>query len=177
VPYLLLAPLPGDVTDSSSRDRGDATTPSTRLVLDASVVSRRRFLATTGLLGALAGCLGDDDIEEETYGTWFRGANNFEGTVDRTGTAEAVVTVGAGDGFSFDPAAVRVDVGTTVAWEWTGEGGQHNVVEEDGAFESELYLDPGRRFEHAFEEPGVFRYVCTPHQARGMVGAVHVVGE
>ncbi|AUX09581.1 halocyanin [Halalkaliarchaeum desulfuricum] len=122
-----------------------------------------------------AGCLGDDEIEGGTYGDWFRGANNFEGTVDRTGESEVVVEVGSGNGLSYDPAAVRISIGTTVVWDWTGIGGRHDVVELDGAFESELYLEEGRHFTHTFEEPGVYKYVCTPHRTSGMKGAVQVV--
>jgi len=138
--------------------------------------SRRSVLAGVAAI-ATAGCLGgsEEDIESDTYGDWFRGANNFEGTVDRTDRSEVTVAVGAGDGFAFDPAAVRVSTGTTVRWEWTGRGAQHNVVEEDGVFESELYFDEGETFSHTFDEPGVYRYVCTPHQTQGMLGAVEVV--
>jgi len=131
-----------------------------------------------GLVATIAGCLGggsDGEIESDTYGSWFRGANNFEGTVDRTGRDEVAVSVGSGSGFSFDPAALRVSTGTTVVWEWTSFGGGHNVVEENGVFESELYYDEGETFSHTFEEPGVYRYVCTPHQTQGMLGAVEVV--
>ncbi|MFW6321368.1 MAG: halocyanin domain-containing protein [Halohasta sp.] len=155
----------------------------------------RRRSVLTGLAGGLAtvtaGCLGgsdgngsdsdsddgngDDDIESDTYGDWFSNANNFEGTVDRTDQSEVTVEVGAGEGFAFDPAAVRVTVGTTVVWEWTGLGGEHNVAEEDGEFESDLYFDEGETFSHTFDDPGVYRYVCTPHQTQGMLGAVEVV--
>ncbi|WP_253736765.1 halocyanin domain-containing protein [Halohasta salina] len=138
--------------------------------------SRRSVLAGIAVV-ATAGCLGgsEADLESDTYGDWFRGANNFAGTVDRTDRSAVTVDVGAGDGFAFDPAAIRVSVGTTVRWEWTGRGGQHNVVEEDGVFESEYYFDEGETFSHTFGEPGVYRYVCTPHQTQGMLGAVEVV--
>jgi len=138
--------------------------------------SRRTVLA--GVAAVLtAGCLGgsEGDIESDTYGDWFRGANNFEGTIDRTDRSELTVVVGADSGLAFDPAAVRVSAGTTVVWEWTGRGGQHNVAEEDGVFESDLYFDEGETFSHTFDEPGVYRYVCTPHQTQGMLGAVEVV--
>ncbi|MFO7833032.1 MAG: halocyanin domain-containing protein [Halohasta sp.] len=139
-------------------------------------LSRRSVLAGLAAI-TTAGCLGgsEEDIESDTYGDWFSGANNFEGTVDRTDRSELTVDVGAGDGFAFDPAAVRVSVGTTIRWEWTGRGGQHNVVEADEVFESELYFDEGETFSYTFDEPGVYRYVCTPHQTQGMLGAVEVV--
>lgn len=148
--------------------------PATR---GSQTCTRRRMLAAfgAGTVVGFAGCLGGEDLEEETYDDWFRGANNFEGTVDRTGESEVLVEVGAVDGLAYEPAAVRVSTGTTVIWEWTGLGGRHDVVEMGEEFESNLYLDAGRHFSHTFDEPGVYRYVCTPHQTNGMIGAVHAV--
>ena len=112
--------------------------------------------------------------EEPNYDGWFENVGNYEGTVDRTGADEVTVKVGAGDGLTFGPAAVAVSSGTTVVWEWTGEGGGHNVAESDGAFESETVTEGGHTFEHTFEESGIATYVCTPHEATGMKGAVYV---
>ena len=63
-----------------------------------------------------------------------------------------------------------------MVWEWTGEGGTHNVVAEDGPFESETVDGDGHTFEHTFDAVGTYRYVCTPHRSLGMKGAV-VVGD
>ncbi|TKX78541.1 halocyanin domain-containing protein [Halorubrum sp. SD626R] len=112
--------------------------------------------------------------EEPDYGGWFDGANNYDQTVDATGQDEVTVDVGAGDGLSFGPAAVAVSPGTTVVWEWTGEGGGHNVAAESGDFESETVSEAGHTLEHTFEESGIHEYVCTPHEAVGMKGAVVV---
>ena len=140
---------------------------------------RRTILGATasGIAASVAGCLGSDDeeIEADTYGDWFQGAQNFQGTVDETDSNEVTVMVGAGQGLSYDPAAVRITTGTTVVWEWTGLGGSHDVVEEEGVFESDRYVEEDTTFSHTFEETGVYRYVCTPHQTQGMVGAVEVV--
>ncbi|MFC7098924.1 halocyanin domain-containing protein [Halobaculum marinum] len=110
---------------------------------------------------------------------WFSNTGNYDGVVDETGSGSVTVQVGSeanGGAYGFSPAAVRVDPGTTVTWEWTGNGGSHNVVDEGGAFESELVGESGHTFEHTFEETGVYRYACTPHKAMGMKGAV-VVGD
>jgi len=102
-------------------------------------------------------------------------ANEFDGSLqDMTGQGSVTVEVGAGQGLAFSPSAIRVDPGTTVTWEWTGEGGQHNVVDEDGAFESDLTDEEGSTFDHTFEESGVTQYFCQPHKASGMKGAVVV---
>ncbi|WP_058366334.1 halocyanin domain-containing protein [Haloparvum sedimenti] len=118
---------------------------------------------------------GDEYLSEEPdYGGWFDGVDNYEATLDRTDADEVTVEVGAEDGLKFAPPAVAVSTGTTVVWEWTGQGGDHNVSEEDGTFESELSGEEGHTFEYTFEESGTFRYVCTPHESVGMKGAIHV---
>jgi halocyanin-like protein len=109
------------------------------------------------------------------YEGWFDDVDNYEGTVDYRGQTEVTVTVGAGEnGLLFDPPAILVDPGTTVTWEWSGEGGTHNVVAENEAYESELVGEEGHTFEHTFETEDVFRYFCEPHRAVGMKGAVAV---
>jgi halocyanin-like protein len=117
-------------------------------------------------------------VSEPDYEGWFEGVSNYSSTVDRRGQGTVAVDVGTqanGGAYGFGPAAVRVSPGTTVEWAWTGEGGQHNVIAEDGSFESDLYSEAGTHFEHTFEEPGVYPYVCEPHEPLGMKGAV-VVG-
>jgi halocyanin-like protein len=102
---------------------------------------------------------------------------NFSGVVDETGRSSVTVTVGAdgnGGNLAFDPAVVRVSAGTEVTWEWNGMGGSHNVVAEDGSFESELTTEEGHTFSHTFEESGVYTYSCQPHKTLGMKGAVVV---
>jgi halocyanin-like protein len=109
---------------------------------------------------------------------WLSSANNFTGdVVDRTGQDTVTVAVGAGENsFAFDPAAVTVDSGTTVVWEWTGKGGAHSIVAEDGTFDSgDAVSEAGFTFEYAFSESGIYRYYCRPHRAVGMKGLVEVV--
>ncbi|USZ67233.1 halocyanin domain-containing protein [Halorussus salilacus] len=120
---------------------------------------------------------GGDSGGSEDFGGWLDGVENYDGVVDETGSDEVSVAVGAqgnGGGFAFDPAAVRVDSGTTVVWEWTGDGGQHNVAHTDGEFESETVSEKGHTFEHTFEESGTFEYSCVPHETMGMKGAIVV---
>ncbi|MUV85589.1 halocyanin domain-containing protein [Natronomonas sp. CBA1123] len=141
-------------------------------------LGRRRFLQTTALAAggtALvaahpAAAQADADFEE-----WFGNVSNYEGIVDMRGAETVSVAVGAegnGGGFAFEPAAVRVDPGTEVTWEWTGEGGVHNVAAEDGSYESEMVTDAGETFAHAFDGEGVSLYACTPHKAMGMKAAI-----
>jgi halocyanin-like protein len=165
--------------------------------------TRRRVLqvtATTVAAGLLAGCTGggngngnsgngngddtpgdSDDSGGDSGGDtpdfdgWFDGVPNYDGVTDATGESEVTVDVGAGsDGLTFDPPAVRVDSGTTVLWEWTGNGGAHNVVNDGGNFESDLYSDSGETFENAFDSAGTYKYYCNPHKTMGMKGVVVV---
>jgi len=109
-------------------------------------------------------------------------ANLYEGEVeDLTGQDEVTIEVGAGGGLAFDPPAAQIDPGTTVIWEWTGEGGNHNVVPvEDSPLsefgDTETYSEAGTTVEHTFEEAGIGLYVCQPHETVGMAGAI-IVGD
>jgi halocyanin-like protein len=119
----------------------------------------------------------DSESGSANFDGWFDDVSNYDSVVDETGSSEVTVEVGAqgnGGGFAFDPPAVRVDSGTTVAWEWTGDGGSHNVSAEDGSFESETTDEDGHTFEQTFENSGTYKYACTPHKAMGMKGAVVV---
>lgn len=152
-------------------------------------IDRRAFVKAVGgaaLAVSLAGCGGgggggggDDTVDDEpNYEGWFDDVDNYDGTVDYTTESSPTVDVGAGDsGLLFGPAAIRVTTGTTVTWEWTGQGGGHNVHEENDKFSSEIANEQGHTFEHTFEESGTFRYYCEPHRAQGMKGAVDVVEE
>ncbi|EJN60771.1 halocyanin domain-containing protein [Halogranum rubrum] len=153
-------------------------------------MQRRAFLAalSTGAV-AVAGCLGSgaqssggsgagDSTSSGEYDGWFDDVSNYDGTVDRTGQERVTVKVGTranGGGNGFGPAAVEVSTGTTVVWTWTGSGGTHNVVAENGAFESQYASKKGYTFEHTFEETGTYTYYCQPHIGMGMKGAVRVV--
>ncbi|MFB6302070.1 MAG: halocyanin domain-containing protein [Haloferacaceae archaeon] len=161
----------------------------------------RRTVLRTGALaaaGLLAGCSGGGggggegettasgggdgsgsdggDVPDEVSG-FLSNVGNFDGSIaDRTGQSEVTVEVGAegnGGSFAFAPPAIRVDAGTTVVWEWTGKGGQHNVVARDGAdFESELVSEAGHAFSWTAEGSGPVTYVCVPHESLGMKGAI-----
>ena len=100
------------------------------------------------------------------------GGHDFGDPVDETGQATVGVVVGANDGFEFAPAHIRIDVGTSVDWFWSG-GLSHTVTAVDGTFESSLQNDGG--FRHTFTETGVYDYVCVPHQTQGMIGRIEVV--
>lgn len=153
-------------------------------------LDRRTFIGTAAVAttGVLAGCGGDgggestatasgDDVPSEVS-EYLSETTNFDGSVaDETGSDSVSVDVGAegnGGNFAYAPAAISVDTGTTVTFVWTGEGQEHNVVHEDGDFESEQTAEDGFEFEYTFESAGNYLYYCTPHESLGMKGAVIV---
>ena len=96
------------------------------------------------------------------------------------------LTVGMSD-MAFMPAKIVIKVGQKVTWKDSSEV-IHNVVDDaakavnkadvqvpagDKAFDSGL-MQPGQVFTHVFTVPGVYRYVCTLHEANGMKGVVVV---
>ncbi|WP_246987682.1 halocyanin domain-containing protein [Halorientalis marina] len=160
-------------------------------------VSRRGFLRTAAGGTAVAAASGTAAAQDGTttgtptgtasgetrpdFGGYLEDVSNFEGeVVDERGQDEITIEVGAqgnNGAFAFAPAAVHIDSGTTVVFEWTGEGGGHNVVNEGGAFDSgDPVASAGVNFEYTFEGDGVYNYFCTPHKALGMKGAI-VVGD
>lgn len=164
-------------------------------------ISRRRFVATvgtTGLAVGLAGCSGgdgngggsndggDDYTAAEQRVVEYLNDDPVEGTfdgsfADETGADEVVVTVGAdgnGADYAYAPPALRISTGTTVSFEWTEGGSQHNVVSEeisDFSFDSGDTKQEGDPFVQSFDEAGVALYYCTPHRGLGMKGGIVVV--
>ena len=158
--------------------------------------TRRTILKTIGGAGVGLAASGTASAQETTapavepdWGNWFtdqaRGGevDNYDGTtVDRRGESEVTVLVGSeGNGgyFAFDPPALWIDPGTTVIFEWTGEGGGHNVVSESGPAGMDSgapIAEAGVHFEHTFEATGINTYYCVPHLALGMKAGI-AVGE
>ncbi len=148
--------------------------------------TRRSFLRETAAVAGATAATGAVDASGTAaaqsgpdYGDWFGDTSNFDGTYDFTGKSEVTVQVGAqgnGGNLAFSPAAIRVDPGTTVVWEWTGKGSTHNVVADDGSFESDMYSAAGKTFSHEFGSEGTYKYFCQPHKMMGMKGAVVVGG-
>ncbi len=134
--------------------------------------TRRRFLAAVGTTTTvgLAGC------------------------VDLFAASEYDVGMTATE---FLPETLTVPVGTTVVWENTSSrahtvtavdssipegaaffatGGYANTQEAVEAWDDESggRMDSEERFEHTFEIPGTYDYICIPHVASDMVGTVVV---
>lgn len=135
--------------------------------------------AGDGMAGGGDGTAGGDQAPQ-AIDEFLADANEYTGSVeDATGQSEVSIDVGAGDGFAFAPPAVRVSTGTLVRWQWTGRGNLHNVVsvpESDAAFDSGDPVQGSEpTYEQPFDQPGTMLYVCEPHRAVGMLGAIEVV--
>ncbi|MFC6973925.1 halocyanin domain-containing protein [Halomicroarcula sp. GCM10025709] len=159
-------------------------------------MNRREFVRTAGGAAGTAAALsatGSAAAQEEggsggqtvpDYGGYLDQVGNFGGpasTVDATGQDTVTVEVGVqanGGAYGFGPPAVHVDNGATVQWEWTGDGGGHNVVQANGDTlnSGDAVSSAGVNYEHTFEEDGIYTYYCVPHEGLQMKGAI-VVGE
>jgi halocyanin-like protein len=136
---------------------------------DDATQNREREPEPTPTPSAAEQTLDDEALE------WIS-ATEYDGITDRTGRETATVTVGNDDlSREFQPAILRVSTGTTVRWEWAGEGGGHSVVAEGGTFGTDRVLtDSSRSYGHGFAEPGTYRYYCEPHRDVGGRGLVIV---
>ena len=92
----------------------------------------------------------------------------------------------------FDPVGVRIQPGDTVRWiqvngyhsvtayHPVNSGRELRIPERAEPWDSGMllaeYPAKGSTFEHTFTVPGVYDYLCIPHEAAGMVGRI-IVGE
>lgn len=139
-------------------------------------MKRRDLLAAVGASGAagISGCIGA-----------FAGGATCDEDCDIGMSTNA-----------FRPKEFTTSVGETVTWKNTSSRA-HTVTGESGTFpEGAAYfasggfdsedaakkgwnnrkgaIEPGQTFEHTFETPGRYGYICIPHVAGGMVGTIVV---
>ncbi|GMR13856.1 MAG: hypothetical protein BMS9Abin29_2080 [Gemmatimonadota bacterium] len=138
-----------------------------------------RIATGAGLL-ILAACASESD------GAAGGGDSNRE-TVATVESSRGMLVIRMSDDMVFGPEHAAIDVGDTVVWiqegalphTTTNGPGQAGVPEHavlpDGAepWDSGL-LDPGERFSVVFDTPGEYTYLCTIHEAAGMVGRITV---
>jgi plastocyanin len=100
----------------------------------------------------------------------------------------AAAPAGAADvtikNFTFTPPTVSIALGETVTWHWDGPDTNHSVTSDPNqadSFDSDpmrapLSTDhpPGDTFDHTFNTPGTFTYLCKVHPS--MQGTVKVSG-
>jgi plastocyanin len=134
----------------SARTRSGVGDPWRWVIAGAAVVT-----AGCAAFAVAAAVTSDDGSDTSTLTT---GGENGEG--------ERVEIID----FSFEPAVLTVDVGTTV--NWTNEDSTtHSVVDRGGTFASPD-LAPGASFSMRSDEAGTYEYVCGIHPS--MTGTVTV---
>jgi plastocyanin len=133
-----------------------------------AVFSIRRLKSTAVLFGVIAIAL-------------------LAAAVAKSRAAKSAIIIKMVDTPSFEPARTTIKVGDTV--EWQNVGSQlHHVTTDPGAalkkadvatppgakpFDSG-FLKPGESFSETFSVPGIYRYTCAVHEAKGMNGQVVV---
>ena len=75
----------------------------------------------------------------------------------------------------FVPQNVTVNVGDTVVWTNVGQR-PHDATAGNGAFSSPRRMMNGQTFSWTATTAGTIDYVCTIHEAQGMVGTIVVQG-
>lgn len=125
-----------------------------------------------------AGDVDDDDDGDADESTADGGG--ADDSADDDGDADEHEVIAGPDGdWRFEPEDITISVGDTVTWYF--DSGGHNVTSHpDAAAECEnpegaepftsyegddhyAVVDEGEEFEHTFEVPGEYVYVCTPH--------------
>jgi copper-containing nitrite reductase len=107
-------------------------------------------------------------------------------TIAAQATVAGKGSVNMGD-MSFLPATITVNAGERVVWK-NSSFAVHNVVDDANKATSVIdvklpagvqpfdsgYMQPGQTYSRVFTVPGIYRYVCTLHEANGMKGVVIV---
>jgi plastocyanin len=65
------------------------------------------------------------------------------------------------DNFTFAPATVTIQAGTSVHWV-NHDDIPHNVVSDDKSFKSKV-MDTDEEFTYTFSKPGTYVYFCSIH--------------
>ncbi len=111
---------------------------------------------------------------------------NSQQTAQATGAGNIVV-VEMNNKLRFVPTEITIKAGDTVEWRNVQSiphtvtadpkrtANSRNVELPDGAepFDSGWVMG-GQSFRYTFRKPGVYRYVCLPHERAGMLGTVIV---
>ncbi len=74
-------------------------------------------------------------------------------------TKEVVVELTGGN--QFTPVELKIEVGTMVVWK--NVSGHHNIIADDGSFESPPDLEAGSEYKHTFDKAGTYKYFCAFH--------------
>jgi plastocyanin len=146
------------------------------------MISRLRKLAMALLLaaGLAAGCGGGATPSAGPALTAVAGAADGSPTV---------LMISDGDARKFEPATLTVQRGTTVTWRHVSGSGHTATLDPSKVKDASRVAMPagvqpwdsgnlsdGRTWSFTFDIPGTYRYVCLPHEDRGMLGTIVVSG-
>ncbi len=139
-------------------------------------MSRLRLLSViVVVLAGLTAAACGDGLPSPSAGVSSSGTSS--GGCDNCGVvvngATPTVTVAANDQLAFSPKTVSIKVGDVVKWVNTGITTHSVTFNSDSAITKNI-LSAGQTWEVKFTKAGSFPYVCTFHQALGMVGTVIV---
>ena len=112
----------------------------------------------------------------------------LDGPAYQTPPAAIDAVVDMTTGLNFAPGRVTIIAGQTIEWRNRSMMGHtvtadprlannaDNVLLPSGAqpFHSGD-IDPGQVYRRTFTVPGLYRYVCLPHEGQGMIGTVEVL--
>jgi plastocyanin len=89
---------------------------------------------------------------------------------------------------SYAPAQVEIKVGDTIEWKNVGNSVHHATSDPSMAMKPDDastpagatafdsgFLRPGETYSYTFKSPGIYKYVCAPHETSGMIGKITVV--
>ncbi|HEV8379184.1 MAG TPA: plastocyanin/azurin family copper-binding protein [Tepidisphaeraceae bacterium] len=88
---------------------------------------------------------------------------------------------------SFEPATATIRTGQTVRWDNTSII-WHTVTADPAAAKDPKHValpagaqpfdsgkvESGGNYWHTFTAPGTYRYICKPHESKGMLGTIKV---
>jgi plastocyanin len=99
----------------------------------------------------------------------------------------AIVVAMIDDPPSFRPVQTTIKAGDTVEWKNVGAQLHHVTTDPSAALKKgdvanppgakpfdSGFLKPGESFKETFSVPGIYRYTCAVHEAKGMNGEVVV---
>jgi plastocyanin len=146
-------------------------------------MQRRAFLAAgASVTAALAGCIGpslsSSDYDIGMQSNAFVPDPGVEGTDIPTFEAAAGDTVVWANSGSRNHTVTGYDDGIPEGAEYFASGGFDNEQAARDAWANSIdgggVVKPGETYEHTFEVPGDYYYVCIPHEDAGMLGKIVV---
>ena len=146
-------------------------------------MQRRAFLAAgASVTAALAGCIGpslsSSDYDIGMQSNAFVPDPGVEGTDIPTFETVAGDTVVWANSGSRNHTVTGYDDGIPEGAEYFASGGFDNEQAARDAWANSIdgggVVKPGETYEHTFEVPGDYYYVCIPHEDAGMLGKIVV---